>query len=177
MQLLMDRDPHGNVQVSRIETERLFIGAVEKELARRKKLGAYKGKFSHQANFCGYEGRSCLPSNFDAQYCYVLGHVAALLLDADMTGYICCVQGLSGTVETWQIGGRSLVTMMTMEKRQGKDKAVITKSLVNLNGKPFGLLQAQRTHWAVDDDYIQPGPIQYFGPLELTDSIPITLKP
>lgn len=176
LQLLEDRDPHGNVQVSRIETERLLIKTVQAELNKRKKLGAYKGKFSPQADFCGYEGRSCLPSNFDAQYCYVLGYAAALLLDGGATGYICCVRGLSKAVEDWEIGGRSLITMMQLEKRQGKEKPVISKALVDLHGEPFKRFQSLRKGWFLDDDYRQPGPIQFFGPPEVTDSIPMILR-
>lgn len=176
MQLMLDRDPHGNVQVSKIETERLLIETVKAELKKRQKEGTYGGKFSPQPYFCGYEGRSCLPSNFDAQYCYVLGHVAALLVNSGATGYICCVQGLSRPVEEWKIGGRSLTTMMKIEKRLGKEKPVIEKSLVDLHGKSFELLKSMKERWAMEDDYCNPGPIQFFGPEELTDTIPLILK-
>jgi len=172
-QLLFDRDPHGNVQVSKIETERLLIDLVKKALANR---NDYKGKFSAQPIFCGYEGRSCLPSNFDAQYCYALGHVAALLVDLQATGFISCVQNLAAPVEEWQIGGRNLVTMISMEKRQGKIKPVIQKSLVNLKSKQFFAFQKDRQKWAEQDLYRYPGPIQFFGPPELTEAITFTIQ-
>lgn len=161
MQLLLDRDPHGNVQVSKIETERLFLELVQQELKIRKKNGTYVGKFSGQPFFCGYEGRSGLPSNFDAKYCYTLGHVAALLVNANVTGYICSVQGLAGPSHQWQVGGRSLLTMMKLEKRKGKEKPVIAKTLVDLQGKKFSQLMSQRTRWATEDDYRYPGPMQF----------------
>lgn len=175
-QLLIDRDSHGNVQVSKIETERLFIDMVRAELKKRKQIGTYTGSFSAQPLFCGYEGRSCLPSNFDAQYCYALGCTAALLIDANVTGYICTVQGLSQTVSKWQIGGCSLVSMMGFELRQGKEKPIIRRALVNLQGAPFKLFQKERAKWQSDDDYRYPGPIQFFGPEEFTDATTMTLQ-
>lgn len=175
MQLLLDRDPHGNVQVSKIETERMFQETVQRELEQRQAAGRYKGKFSAQPEFCGYEGRSALPTNFDAQYCYALGHVAALLVAAKCTGYIACVQGLTEPVEKWRIGGRNLVTMMSMEKRKGKEKPVIGKALVDLQGKPFARLQKERSKWCVDDFYLNSGPIQFFGPAHITDSVPLII--
>lgn len=175
-QLLMDRDPHGNVQVSKIETERLLIEVVQTELAKRRKAGKYSGKFNGQPHFCGYEGRSCMPSNFDAQYCYSLGYVAALLINAAVTGYICCVQKLTKPVQEWHPGARSLVTMMTLEMRSGKEKPVIEKALVDLNGKHFLTFSKERSRWAVEDAYSYPGPIQFFGPAEITDSIPTIIK-
>ncbi len=174
-QLLIDRDPHGNVQVSKIDTERLFLEMTRNELTKRKKAGAYMGKFMAQAHFCGYEGRSCLPSNFDAQYCYALGHVAALLVNAGATGYMSCVRNLISPVEEWQISGSNLAGMMTLEKRHGKEKPVIAKALVDLKGPSFALFSAQRQQWALGDDYCCPGPIQFFGPAALTEAIPITL--
>lgn len=175
-QLLLDRDPHGNVQVSKIETERLFMELVRAELKERKSNGSYLGSFNTQSLFCGYEGRSAFPSNFDAQYCYTLGHVAALLIDSHATGYICCVQDLHKPVEEWQICARNLVTMMTAEKRHGKEKTVIKKALVELNGKPFQLFQELRQQWLLKDDYCYPGPIQFYGPEEITAAITKTLQ-
>lgn len=176
VQLMLDRDSHGNVQVSKIETERLFIDMVRSELKQRKASGTYSGSFSAQPLFCGYEGRSCTPSNFDAHYCYALGHVAALLADAKKTGYICFVKNLARPVEEWQIGARNLVTMMTTEKRLGKEKPVIKKAFVELSGQPFHLFQEQRQNWLLEDDYCYPGPIQFFGSHELTDATTITLR-
>ena len=176
LQLTMDRDPHGNVQVSKIETERLVISMVEKELEVRTKSGKYQGKFSSQPLFCGYEGRSCYPSNFDSQYCYALGHVAALLLDADKTGYMSALQGIAKPVEEWKAAGVPLVSMMHMEQRQGKMKPVIKKALVELNGKPFAMFKKQREAWMLADDYTSPGPIQFGGPKELTESTVLTLQ-
>ncbi len=170
-QLLLTRDSHGNVQVSKIETERLFIELVEKELKRRN----YSGKFSAQPFFCGYEGRSGLPSNFDAQYCYALGHVAAVLVNAKANGYICCLRNLTQPVEKWIPCGVPLVNMLTIEQRKGKEKAVIKKALVDLGGNLFALFAQNRLHWAKEDAYRSPGPIQFFGPSELTESIPLTV--
>jgi pyrophosphate--fructose-6-phosphate 1-phosphotransferase len=175
LQLLMDRDPHGNVQVSKIETERLFIESVSKELKQRAVSNIYQGKFNPQPHFCGYEGRSGLPSNFDAQYCYALGHVAALLVDASLTGYICCVQNLSHPVEEWQIGARTIASMMTIEERHGQEKLVIRKALVDLQGIPFTAFKAKRDEWKLKDDYVCSGPIQFYGSNELTDAITLTL--
>jgi len=175
-QLLVDRDPHGNVQVSKIETERLLIDTVKNELKKRTKEGRYKGKFSAQPLFCGYEGRSCLPSNFDAQYCYTLGHVAALLIDAGETGYMASASHLSSPIEQWEVGGIPLVSMMNFEERHGKPKPVIRKALVDLNGKPFRIFKEARQSWGMHDEFNYPGPIQFFGPHELTDSVNLTLQ-
>lgn len=175
-QLLLDRDPHGNVQVSKIETERLFIETVKQELKKRQKEGRYKGKFSAQPLFVGYEGRSALPTNFDAQYCYALGQTAALLIDSKATGYMAVIQDLTHPVEEWQPGGIPLVSMMQLEMRHGKPKPVIKKALVDLAQEPFVLFKKSRDHWIVEDSYIYPGPIQFFGPTELTDNITLTLK-
>lgn len=174
-QLMLDRDPHGNVQVSKIETERLFIEMVNKELKKRKLADKYKGKFSAQPLFCGYEGRSCFPSNFDSQYCYALGYVAALLIDNHATGYMSSVSQLTRPVEEWQISGIPLISMMNLEQRQGKLKPVIRKALVDLKGNPFALFKTAREKWASQDDYRYPGPIQFFGPKELTDATVFTL--
>lgn len=176
VQLLLDRDPHGNVYVSKIETERLLIDAVKRELSKRKKAGIFTAKFNAQPLFLGYEGRSCPPSNFDAQYCYTLGHVAALLINASLTGYICCVNHLSKAASEWQVFGRPLISMMGFEKRFGKDQPVIKKALVDLKGKPFLEYKAQIGRWSINDDYCNTGPIQYFGPPALTDSVPLTIS-
>ncbi len=174
-QLLLDRDSHGNVQVSKIETERLFSEVVREELMKRKKEGTYTGTFSSQPHFCGYEGRSCLPSNFDAQYCYALGHLAALLIDQGATGYICCIKDLALTVGQWKIKGRNLSTMMGIETRSGKKTAVISKALVDLEGSAFHRFSTARSNWRLQDDDCMPGPIQFFGPPELVDAITDTL--
>lgn len=174
-QLLLDRDPHGNVQVSKIETERLFIEIVASELAHRKKEGYYHGRFDAQAHFCGYEGRSCYPSNFDAQYCYSLGFVAGILIRNQKTGYMACVSHLAAAVEDWQVSAIPLVPLMSMELRKGKEKMVVQKSLVALEGKTFLAFKEQRAHWALEDDYCYPGPMQLFGPPQLTDMISRTL--
>lgn len=175
LQLILDRDPHGNVQVSKIESERLFIALVKEELQRRKTTGSYSGKFSAQPLFCGYEGRSCLPSNFDASYCYVLGHVAALLVLSGATGYMSCVRNLTAPVEEWKVAGIPISTMMVMEKRKGKMMPVIQKALVELEARPFAIFASKREQWKIEDDYIYPGPIQFFGPHEIANSISITL--
>lgn len=175
-QLMLDRDPHGNVQVSKIETERLLISLVEKELDRRKQQGLYKGKFAAQPLFCGYEGRSGLPSNFDSQYCYALGFVAALLIETGATGYLACVRHLTQPVEEWTILGIPIFNLLHLEIREGKKKAVIRKALVDLQGKPFSYFQSQRKQWMEKDDYLCPGPIQFEGPAELTESCPLILK-
>lgn len=171
IQLLLDRDPHGNVQVSKIETERLFIETVRAELKRRQS----KVKYSPQPFFCGYEGRACLPSNFDSQYCYALGHVAALLINHRATGYICCIQKLNEPIDHWDILGIPLVSMIHLEDRHGKPKPVIKKALVDLKGKHFQKFKQLRDAWRLKDEYINPGPIQFFGPDQLINSRPITL--
>lgn len=176
MQLLLDRDPHGNVQVSKIDTERLLIDTVRDELKKRQKEGNVKVKFSPQPLFCGYEGRACLPSNFDCQYCYALGHVAALLINSGATGYICCIQKLDLPIDKWEISGIPLVSMIHLEERQGRFKPVIKKALVDLNGPQFEQFKKLRDSWRLQDEYINPGPIQFFGPDSVTNSKPITLK-
>jgi len=175
-QLIMDRDPHGNVQVSKIETERLLISLVKEELKNRKIRGQYEGKFNAQPYFCGYEGRSCFPSEFDCRYCYVLGHVAALLIDAGATGYMATVKNLSAPVEDWQIFGAPIASMMHIEMRKGKEKPVIEKALVDLNGQCFKKFECQREHWLVDDCYRYPGPVQFYGPESLTEATTWTLQ-
>ena len=175
-QLLLGRDAHGNVQVSKIETERLFIELVKKELKRRAKLGSYSGSFSPQPFFFGYEGRACLPSNFDAQYCYALGFIAALLIDNRKSGYICSIKQLHLPVDQWEPGAMPLAHMITFERRQGAVKPVIAKAYVDLQGDPFKNFSVQRENWMVQDSYRYPGPIQFFGPAELTDAITRTLE-
>lgn len=174
-QLLGDRDPHGNVQVSKIESERLIIGALAEELVSRKCAGRYQGKFSAQPHFCGYEGRSCFPSNFDCQYCYALGHVAALLINQGLSGYMCSITGLASPVERWRCGAVPLIQMMGLEEREGERRPVISKALVNLHGIPFQSLVHERSRWAVDDDYRYPGPIQFFGHPDVTEAVTMTL--
>lgn len=175
-QLLLDRDPHGNVQVSKIETERLLIEAVKDELSKRKTTGHYRGKFSAQPLFFGYEGRSCLPSNFDCNYCYALGHAAALLINMGATGYMGCIQNLTERVEDWRVMGLPLTGMIHLEERKGKRVPVIKKALVDLEGRPFAAFRKGREQWGSDDAYRYPGPIQFEGPAELTDGITQTLQ-
>ncbi len=169
-QLLLIRDPHGNLQVSKIETERLLIEMVEKELASRK-----FSKFSPQPFFCGYEGRSGLPSLFDSQYCYALGNTAAVLLQSGVSGYISCIKNLAKPVETWEPCGIPLTSMLKLEYRNGSYKPVIEKALVDLKGATFAEFEALREEWLLADDYLYPGPIQFFGPEVLTNSITRTL--
>ena len=174
-QLLMDRDPHGNVQVSRIETEKLLITMVSTELAKRKEKGEYKGKFSSMGHFFGYEGRCAFPSNFDADYCYSLGYNAFLLIGYGMTGYMSVVNGLSKGPENWQAGGIPITCMMNMERRHGEDKPVIRKALVELDGKPFKYFESQRKTWERETCFTFPGAIQYYGPAEVCDITTRTL--
>jgi pyrophosphate--fructose-6-phosphate 1-phosphotransferase len=168
-QLMMDRDPHGNVQVSRIETEKLLIDLVGDLLNEWKAKGHYTGKFTGQNHFFGYEGRCAAPSNFDADYCYSLGFTAAALLGAGKTGYLSSIRNLTKTADQWVAGGIPLTMMMNIERRHGKEKAVIKKALVELDGKPFQAFAQQRAHWATEDEYLYPGPIQYFGPASVCD--------
>ncbi len=175
-QLLMDRDPHGNVQVSKIETEKLLIEMVSARLAEMKKQGNYNGKFSAQCHFFGYEGRCAFPSNFDADYCYSLGYNAFALLKFGLTGYLSSVKNLSASASEWVAGGVPLTMMMNMEKRHGEFKPVIKKALVELNGPVFKELEKNRTAWAYEDKYIFPGSIQYFGPSSVCDITTETLK-
>jgi pyrophosphate--fructose-6-phosphate 1-phosphotransferase len=175
-QLLADRDPHGNVQVSRIETEKLLMGTVTAKLAKWKTEGKSKAKFSALPHFFGYEGRSAYPSNFDANYCYALGHTTACLAAAGVTGYLASVRGLLNVPNKWIAGGVPLTMMMNVERRQGEDKPVIRKALVELSGKPFKYFASQRDAWAKDDAYLFPGPIQYWGPKEVCEALTETLK-
>ena len=176
IQLLLDRDPHGNVQVSKIDTEKLLIEMIEKRLAEMKEKGEYKGKFATQAHFFGYEGRCAAPSNFDADYCYSLGYNAFALAQFGLSGYISSVRNLTKPAEEWIAGGVPLTSMMNMEKRHGKLKPVIKKALVELDGAPFKKFSRNREKWALEDHYIYPGPIQYFGPAEVTDITTETIQ-
>ncbi len=175
-QLLMDRDPHGNVQVSKIETEKLLIEMVREKLNEMKKQGLYKGKFSDQAHFFGYEGRCAAPSNFDADYCYSLGYNAFALIQAGLTGYLSSIKNTTKPASEWVAGGVPLTMMMNMEKRHGEMKPVIKKALVELNGPVFKALENHREKWALNDCYIFPGAIQYFGPSDVCDVTTITLQ-
>ncbi len=175
-QLLMDRDPHGNVQVSRIETEKLLIDLVGDLLAEWKSKGEYKGKFSYQNHFLGYEGRCAAPSNFDADYCYSLGYTASALIGAGKSGYLSSVRFLTKPADQWVAGGVPLTMMMNLERRHGKDKPVIKKALVELDKKPFLTFVANRAKWIVEDAFQYPGPIQYFGPTEVCDQPTITIQ-
>ena len=168
-QLLMDRDPHGNVQVSKIETEKLLIEMVKTKLSQMKKEGKFNGKFSDQAHFFGYEGRCAFPSNFDADYCYSLGYNAFALLNFGLTGYLSSIKNLTKEAKDWVAGGVPLTMMMNMEKRHGVFKPVIQKALVDLNGPVFKQLKQNRENWAMNDEYLFPGAIQYFGPAAVCD--------
>ena len=174
-QLFLERDPHGNVQVSLIESEKLFSEMVKSELAKRKAAGTYKGKFGAQHHFFGYEGRCAFPSNFDADYCYSLGYNAFMLIQYGYTGYLSKVSNLSKPAEEWVVGGMPITKMMNMERRNGEDKPVIRKALVELDGKPFKFFEANRDKWAVETSFTYPGAIQYFGPSEVCDLTTRTL--
>ncbi len=174
-QLLMDRDPHGNVQVSKIETEKLLIEMVRTRLKELKKEDKYSGKFADQAHFFGYEGRCAFPSNFDADYCYSLGYNAFSLIQFGLSGYLSSVKNLTAPASEWIAGGIPLTMMMNMEKRHGKMKPVIQKALVDLNGPVFKKLEKNREEWALTDSYLYLGAIQYFGPSEVSDAITQTL--
>ena len=175
-QLSLDRDPHGNVQVSLIETEKLISEMVDAKLASWAKQGKYKGKFAAQHHFFGYEGRCAAPSNFDADYCYALGTSAALLIASGKTGYMAIVKNTTANAENWKAGGVPITMMMNMERRNGEMKPVIRKALVELDGKPFKTFAAQRNEWAKNTCYIYPGPIQYWGPSEVCDQPTKTLE-
>ena len=168
-QLTNDRDPHGNVQVSLIETEKLLLEMVEVKLNDMKFMGNYVGEFGHQAHFFGYEGRCAAPSNFDADYCYSIGYTASALIGAGKTGYMSSVQNLIKPASEWIAGGVPVTMMMNIERRHGADKPVIQKALVELDGAPFKYFVSQRDAWAVNTDFVYPGPIQYFGPSEVCD--------
>ena len=175
-QLSLDRDPHGNVQVSLIETEKLLSEMVGNKLAQWKKEGKYVGKFAAQHHFFGYEGRCAAPSNFDADYCYSLGFAAAALIANGKTGYMSSIRNLTAPAEEWIAGGVPITMMMNMERRHGEMKPVIQKALVRLDGAPFQAFAAQREQWAKETCYTYPGPIQYFGPTEVCDQPTKTLQ-
>ncbi|MCF2592722.1 diphosphate--fructose-6-phosphate 1-phosphotransferase [Bacteroides caecigallinarum] len=175
-QLSLDRDPHGNVQVSLIETEKLLSEMVGKKLAAWKAEGKFVGKFSAQHHFFGYEGRCAAPSNFDADYCYSLGYTASLLIASGKTGYMSSVRNTTAPAAEWIAGGVPITMMMNMERRHGEMKPVIQKALVKLDGAPFKAFAAQRETWAKETAYVYPGPIQYFGPTEVCDQPTKTLQ-
>ena len=174
-QLSLDRDPHGNVQVSLIETEKLLSEMVAAKLERWAKEGKFKGNFSAQHHFFGYEGRCAAPSNFDADYCYALGTSAAQLVANGKTGYMAIVKNTTAKTDEWRAGGVPITMMMNMERRNGEMKPVIRKALVELDGKPFKSFAAKRDGWAKNTEYIYPGPIQYWGPTEVCDQPTKTL--
>ncbi len=175
-QLTLDRDPHGNVQVSLIETEKLLGEMVKTKLNEMKEAGAFAGKFGTQYHFFGYEGRCAAPSNFDADYCYSLGYTASVLISEGKTGYMSSVRNLTSPAEEWIAGGVPVTMMMNMEKRHGHMKPVIQKALVELDGAPYKYFVSKREDWAYNTQYIYPGPIQYFGPSEVCDQTTETLK-
>ncbi len=175
-QLSLDRDPHGNVQVSLIETEKLISEMVGDKLAQWKKEGKYEGKFAAQHHFFGYEGRCAAPSNFDADYCYALGTSAAQLIANGKTGYMAIVKNTTAGTDEWKAGGVPITMMMNMERRNGEMKPVIRKALVELDGKPFKTFAANRDKWAKETCYVYPGPIQYWGPSDVCDQPTKTLK-
>ena len=175
-QLTLDRDPHGNVQVSLIETEKLLSEMVATKLATWKAEGKYVGKFAAQHHFFGYEGRCAAPSNYDADYCYSLGYTASMLIANGKTGYMSSVRNTTAPAEEWIAGGVPITMMMNMERRHGEMKPVIQKALVKLDGAPFKTFAAMRDQWAMPTDYVYPGPIQYFGPTEVCDQPTKTLQ-
>ncbi|ETS96328.1 MULTISPECIES: diphosphate--fructose-6-phosphate 1-phosphotransferase [Prevotella] len=174
-QLSLDRDPHGNVQVSLIETEKLISEMVAAKLDQWKKEGKYAGKFSPLHHFFGYEGRCAAPSNFDADYCYALGSSAAQLIANGKTGYMAIVKNTTAPADQWKAGGVPITMMMNMERRNGEMKPVIRKALVELDGAPFKTFAAQREKWAKETCYVYPGPIQYWGPSSVCDQTTKTL--
>ena len=175
-QLSLDRDPHGNVQVSLIETEKLLSEMVGAKLEKWAKEGKYKGSFAPQHHFFGYEGRCAAPSNFDADYCYALGTSAAQLVANGKTGYMAIIKNTTAKTDEWRAGGVPITMMMNMERRNGEMKPVIRKALVELDGKPFKAFAANRDQWAMNTEYVYPGPIQYWGPAEVCDQPTKTLK-
>ena len=174
-QLFLERDPHGNVQVSLIESEKLFSALVADKLEARKKAGTYSGKFAPLHHFLGYEGRCAFPSNFDADYCYSLGYNAFMLIQYGYNGYLSKISNLSKPASEWVAGGMPITKMMNIERRHGEDKPVIKKALVELDGKPFKFFEANRETWAVETSYVYPGAIQYYGPAEVCDLTTRTL--
>ena len=174
-QLFLERDPHGNVQVSLIESEKLFSALVADKLAARKAAGTYTGKFGALHHFLGYEGRCAFPSNFDADYCYSLGYNAFMLIQYGYNGYLSKVSNLSAPANEWVAGGMPITKMMNIERRHGEDKPVIKKALVELDGAPFKYFEAHRDQWAVETCFEYPGAIQYYGPTEVCDITTVTL--
>ena len=174
-QLFLERDPHGNVQVSLIESEKLFSALVNDKLEARRAAGTYNGKFSPLHHFLGYEGRCAFPSNFDADYCYSLGYNAFMLIQYGYTGYLSKVSNLSAPANEWVAGGMPITKMMNIERRHGEDKPVIKKALVELDGAPFKYFEAHREEWAKNTCFVYPGAIQYYGPTEVCDITTITL--
>ncbi|NOY74783.1 MAG: diphosphate--fructose-6-phosphate 1-phosphotransferase [Kiritimatiellaeota bacterium] len=175
-QLMLDRDPHGNVQVSLIDTEKLLAEMASLKLMELKNAGKYEGKFAAHSHFFGYEGRCAAPSNYDADYCYSLGYTAAAIMTNGQTGYMSSVRNTNKPADQWICGGIPITMMMNIERRHGKDKPVIQKALVKLDGEPFIELQRHQVQWASETSYIYPGPIQYFGPSEVCDQITKTLE-
>ena len=174
-QLFLERDPHGNVQVSLIESEKLFSALVQDKLEARKAAGTYTGKFGALHHFLGYEGRCAFPSNFDADYCYSLGYNAFMLIQYGYNGYLSKVSNLSAPANEWVAGGMPITKMMNIERRHGEDKPVIKKALVELDGAPFKYFEAHRDEWAEDTCFVYPGAIQYYGPAEVCDITTVTL--
>ena len=174
-QLFLERDPHGNVQVSLIESEKLFSELVENELKKRQKTQEFVGKFGKQHHFFGYEGRCAFPSNFDADYCYSLGYNAFMLIQYGYNGYLSKVSNLAAPAEQWVAGGMPITKMMNIERRNGEDKPVIRKALVELDGKPFKYFEAHRDEWSKETCFVYPGAIQYYGPSEVCDLTTRTL--
>ena len=175
-QLTLDRDPHGNVQVSLIETEKLLTEMVGKKLKKWAAEGKYNGKFATITHFFGYEGRCAAPSNYDTDYCYSLGYTAAMLAAAGKTGYMASVKNTTSSAERWVAGGVPITMMLNLERRHGEMKPVIQKALVELKGEPFKYLKSKRDRWSLESDYVYPGPIQYFGPTEVCDQPSKTLQ-
>ena len=174
-QLFLERDPHGNVQVSLIESEKLFSALVKDNLAARKAAGTYNGKFNALHHFLGYEGRCAFPSNFDSDYCYSLGYNAFMLIQYGYNGYLSKISNLSNPASEWVAGGMPITKMMNIERRHGEDKPVIKKALVELDGAPFKFFEANRAEWAENTCFVYPGAIQYYGPTEVCDATTITL--
>ncbi|MBE7049108.1 MAG: diphosphate--fructose-6-phosphate 1-phosphotransferase [Ruminococcaceae bacterium] len=174
-QLFLERDPHGNVQVSLIESEKLFSALVKDKLAARKQAGTYNGKFNPIHHFLGYEGRCAFPSNFDSDYCYSLGYNAFMLIQYGYNGYLSKISNLSKPAKEWIAGGMPITKMMNIERRHGEDKPVIKKALVELDSKPFKFFETHRETWAVDTCFVYPGAIQYYGPVEVCDITTKTL--
>ena len=175
-QMMADRDPHGNVQVSRIESEKLVSSLVAAKLEEMRKEGKYNGKFNPLHHFFGYEGRCAFPSNFDSDYCYSLGYNAFMLIQCGCTGYLSSIRNLSAPATEWKAGGMPITKMMNIERRHGEDKPVIKKALVELDGKPFKYFSERREQWAKETCFTYPGAIQYYGPESVCDITTITLK-